>query len=96
MIGDRGRFSLDGSKSAFLQIRLRLKLSRRQFGRIVHVDEDTVGAWERGKYAPRLSIAQIKAFTKLLTSLGLTWDDIPDNVGPPLPPVEENKDTNQE
>lgn len=96
MIGDRGRFSLNVNQSAFLQIRLRLRLSRRQFGRIVSVDEDTVGAWERGKYAPRLSIAQIKAFTKLLTSLGLTWDDIPDDVGPPPPPPEENKDTNQE
>ena len=96
MIGDQGRFLLDSDKSAFLQNRLRLKLSRRQFGSIVFVDEDTVGAWERGKYAPRLSIAQIKAFTKLLTSLGLTWDDIPDNVGPPVLPPEENKDTKQE
>lgn len=96
MIGDRGRFWLTSDKSAFLQIRLKLRLSRRKFGDIVGVNEDTVGAWENGKYAPRLSIAQIKAFTKLLTSLGLTWDDIPDNVGPPITPLDEKKDTSEQ
>ena len=83
MISEKRGFSLDNNESAFLQVRLALGLSRREFGAVLGVDQDTVSTWERGKRAPLLNIWQIKVMDKMLTDLGLSWQDIPDHVGTP-------------
>lgn len=93
MISEKRRFSLTSNESAFLQIRLALGLSRREFGDIIGVDQDTVSMWERGKRSPWLSIWQIKALDRVLADLGLTWQDMPDNVGDPTVAASEPKRT---
>lgn len=83
MISENRGFSLRPDLSVFLQIREGLGLSRREFGDVIGVDQDTVSAWERGKTNPWLAIWQIKMLDRMLEDLGLTWQDLPDNIGPP-------------
>ena len=95
MISENCRFSLRSDVSVFLQIREALGLSRREFGDVIGVDQDTVSAWERGKTSPWLAIWQIKMLDRMLADLGLTWQDLPDNVGPPEVPEKQYKRTRQ-
>lgn len=83
MISENRGFSLRSDLSVFIQIREALGLSRREFGDVIGVDQDTIGAWERGKTSPWLAIWQIKMLDIMLKDLGLTWQDLPDNIGPP-------------
>lgn len=95
MISENQRFSLRPDLSVFLQIREGLGLTRREFGDVIGVDQDTVSAWERGKASPWLAIWQIKMLDRMLEDLGLTWRDLPDNVGPPNVPEKQYKRTRQ-
>lgn len=93
MISESATFSLDPSVSAFLQIREALKMSRKQFGQQLGVNEDTVGKWERSKVNILLSVSQIKQLDLYLQQLGITWQDLPDHLGDPnvLPPKDNRR-----
>lgn len=93
MLNDSDKFEIKSNSSAFLQIREFLKMSRRQFGEYIGANEDTIGNWERGTTTPWLSIPQIKRLNKLLLQAGVTWDDLPDNVGDPSKPPKQYKRT---
>ena len=78
--------------SPLKRLRLHAGLSQSELARLLSVDGMTItdraiSAWERGDYQPHLPIAQVKALCK---ALGVTLDQMPDNLGPPIKPSASN------
>ena len=61
-------------------IRTKLKMNQTQFAQALKVRRETVSDWERGVYKPALSIEQIKVLGKLLGQVGLTFEDLPNDL----------------
>lgn len=63
-------------------IRKKLGMTQTQFGHELGTDKDTVSRWERGTHTATFTVKQIKTFTRLLASIEMTWDDLPDSLEP--------------
>ncbi len=83
-------FSLDSSRPVLLQIRKGLWLTRYQFADKLYTTYASIYAWEHGRSRPILSLAQIKVLDEMLKTLGISWQDLPDNWFPDN--WEENED----
>jgi transcriptional regulator with XRE-family HTH domain len=69
--------------SPLRQIRERLKLSRETFAmHLGDVTASTIYRWESGVYQPAFTMRQLRNLQNLLTTLDMTIDDLPDELGP--------------
>ena len=68
-----------------VQLRDRLSLSQEDLARLLDVSVFQVSRWERGESKFKLDIRQYKKFASLLKSVGLSINDIPDDVTEDLP-----------
>lgn len=68
-------------ESVLKAIREQLGYSQQELAYRLGVGVATLSRWERGKPA-LLTIAQVKALNKEIRQLGLTVDNLPDNLGP--------------
>ena len=57
-------------------------LSQEEFARRIGVSGQTVSRWERGIWNPQLTLPQIKALERELSSRQLRFQDLPDTFGP--------------
>ncbi|NEP17817.1 MAG: helix-turn-helix transcriptional regulator [Leptolyngbya sp. SIO4C1] len=57
-------------------------ISQEELARRIGVSSNTVSRWERGLWNPTLTIPQIKALEVQLHSVNLTFQDLPDSLGP--------------
>ena len=64
-------------------IREKLNMTQEQFAQTIGVGPVSVSRWENGASVPRLTIAQVKKLSALIQQLGITIDNLPDNIGPP-------------
>lgn len=68
------------NKLTLKELRKRLGLSQRTFAKALKVRQATISEWERGIYRPALSIEQIKTLEDMLSTVGLKFRDLPDDV----------------
>jgi DNA-binding transcriptional regulator YiaG len=73
---------IEEGDSALKVIRESLDMSQQEFASYIGVSTTSVSRWERGTSQMTLSLDQIRRFTELLRKLGMTLDNLPDNVGP--------------
>lgn len=64
-------------------IRDALGLSQQEFANRIGVAVATVSRWERGLSPATFTVPQMKALNQELRRIGLTIDNLPDNIGPP-------------
>lgn len=55
-------------------------LTQAELARRIGVSDRAVRGWEKGEYPPMLTISQIRA---LCRELSVTFDELPDDLGPP-------------
>lgn len=68
--------------SALKQIRQALgNISQEEFARRIGTTVKSVYRWERGDVKPTFNIDQIKRFQQELESIGLTFHDLPNDLG---------------
>jgi|GEM_PF-561493 len=65
-------------------IRESLEMSQEQFAREMGCSVSSINRWERGKGSPALSIPQIKQFNRLLRRIGMTVENLPDDITSPV------------
>lgn len=70
----------DGQESPLKKLRLKVGLTQAELARRIGVSDRAVRGWEKGEYPPSLTIPQIRA---LCRELGVSFDDLPDQFGPP-------------
>ncbi len=77
----------DKGVSPLKQLRIKAGLTQVELARLIPdktrtktLTQQIVSAWEKGKYEPELTIRQIKA---LCRALGVTFDELPEDFGPP-------------
>ena len=66
-------------ESPLKRLRLKMGLTQAELARRIGVSDRAVRAWEKGEYPPMLSIPQVRA---LCRELHVTFDELPDNLGP--------------
>jgi DNA-binding XRE family transcriptional regulator len=73
--------------SPLKQLRIQAGLTQVELAKLIPdktrtktLTQQIVSAWEKGKYEPELTIRQIKA---LCRALGVTFDELPEDFGPP-------------
>ncbi|UNU24047.1 helix-turn-helix transcriptional regulator [Microcoleus vaginatus] len=57
-----------------------LEMSQEDLARELGVSSQTISRWELGKNVPTFTLKQMKAFEKLLASIGRSIGDLPDNL----------------
>lgn len=62
-------------------IRVKLGLTQEQLAREIGVTSVTISRWERGVAPATFTVPQIKAFSRLLARIGMTVDNLPDDLG---------------
>ncbi|MFB8790094.1 MAG: helix-turn-helix transcriptional regulator [Potamolinea sp.] len=67
-------------ESPLKRLRLQMGLTQAELARRIGVSDRAVRGWEKGEYPPTLTISQIRA---LCRELGVTFDELPDDLGPP-------------
>lgn len=67
------------------QLRFRLGLSQEELSVMLGVSVFQVSRWERGETQFTLTIKQFKKLVELMKSVGLTLNDLPDDVFEELP-----------
>jgi putative transcriptional regulator len=77
----------DQGVSPLKQLRIKAGLTQVELARLIPdktrtktLTQQIVSAWEKGKYEPELTIRQIRA---LCRALGVTFDELPEDFGPP-------------
>jgi DNA-binding XRE family transcriptional regulator len=77
----------DEGVSPLKQLRIKAGLTQVELARLIPdktrtktLTQQIVSAWEKGKYEPELTIRQIRA---LCRALGVTFDELPEDFGPP-------------
>ena len=77
----------DEGVSPLKQLRIKARLTQVELARLIPdktrtktLTQQIVSAWEKGKYEPELTIRQIRA---LCRALGVTFDELPEDFGPP-------------
>ena len=80
--------NLQPGESPLKTIREALGYSQQEFAVKIGVAVTTISRWERGLSPATFTVPQIKAFNRELRTLGLTVDNLPDDLGPP--PKNEN------
>ncbi|QCS50322.1 helix-turn-helix transcriptional regulator [Picosynechococcus sp. PCC 11901] len=68
------------NKLTLRELRKLLGLSQSRFADALGVSRGTISFWERGIYKPALSIEQIKTLEDMLSTIGLKFRDLPDDV----------------
>lgn len=63
----------------FVQLRKKLRKSQEEFAKMIGVSIRTLSAWENGASRPHLSPRQWKNLDLILTGMGLTVQDLPDD-----------------
>ena len=81
MISDFRQNGINPNIPFFPQFRDLLGLSRHEFADKLGVNYKTMGGWETWQSSPKLGIKQIRIMSDLLTDVGLTWYDVPDDFG---------------
>lgn len=83
----RKRQENDEGVSPLKQLRIKAGLTQVELARLIPdktrtktLTQQIVSAWEKGKYEPELTIRQIRA---LCRALGVTFDELPEDFGPP-------------
>jgi DNA-binding XRE family transcriptional regulator len=83
----RKRQKNDEGVSPLKQLRIKAGLTQVELARLIPdktrtktLTQQIVSAWEKGKYEPELTIRQIRA---LCRALGVTFDELPEDFGPP-------------
>lgn len=61
-------------------------LTQTELARRIGVSDRAVRGWEKGEHPPMLTISQIRA---LCRELGVTFDELPDDLGPPRSELKE-------
>jgi len=69
-----------GQESPLKKLRLKVGLTQAELARRIGVSDRAVRGWEKGEYPPSLTVPQIRA---LCRELGVSFDDLPDQFGPP-------------
>lgn len=75
------RFQFGTDVAPLQQIREALGLSRRKFGDLFDVTDETIRRWETGMNPIRWNWQQVKTFVEIATNLGIDLDSLPDNLG---------------
>lgn len=57
-------------------------ISQEELARRIKVAVVTVSRWERGVTPPTFTVVQMKALLREMESVGLTYKDLPDDLGP--------------
>ena len=60
------------------EVRKKLKLSQKDFGKRLLVSRQTVCSWENGQYEMTLNLLQMKVLDELLRQIGKSFKDLPD------------------
>ncbi|HEY9612473.1 helix-turn-helix transcriptional regulator [Allocoleopsis sp.] len=83
----RKRQENDEGVSPLKQLRIKAGLTQVELARLIPdktrtktLTQQIVSGWEKGKYEPELTIRQIRA---LCRALGVTFDELPEDFGPP-------------
>lgn len=66
-------------ESPLKRLRQQAGLTQTELARRIGVSDRAVRAWEKGEYAPTLTIPQIRA---LCRELQITFEELPDEFGP--------------
>lgn len=69
-------------ESPLKNFRIELGMSQEEFARAIGTTARTISRWEAGDTEPTFTVAQIKAFERLLASRGKTIQDLPDSFRP--------------
>ncbi len=69
-------------ESPLRKLRNELDMSQEEFARAIGSSGRTVSRWEAGDTEPRFTVAQMKAFERLLNSKGKSLQDLPDSFRP--------------
>lgn len=77
----------DRLQSPLMRFRILRGITQQQLADILEIDRKTVSNWETGKSVPTFTVPQIK---KLLKSLDITVEQLPDNFGPQAAPGQES------
>lgn len=85
MVKKRPNRELDGSESPLRNLRNELGMSQEEFGRSIGTTGRTISRWESGDSVATFTVAQMKAFDRLLQSKGKTIQDLPDDFAPQKP-----------
>jgi transcriptional regulator with XRE-family HTH domain len=67
-------------ESPLKRLRQQVGLTQAELARRIGVSDRAVRGWEKGEYPPTLTIPQIRA---LCRELGVAFDELPDDLGPP-------------
>jgi DNA-binding transcriptional regulator YiaG len=73
----------EGEESPLKALRRELDISQEEFGRILGISSRTIARWEAGTSVPTFTIAQVKAFLRLLQSHNKSIYDLPDDIAAP-------------
>jgi len=68
--------------SALKVIREALDMSQQEFASYIGVSTTSVSRWERGASPMTMTIKQTLKFMELLRRIGMTLDNLPDDMGP--------------
>lgn len=74
------KINLQEDESVLKQVRIALGLSQEQFAYKLGVTHGTISRWERGvRQTPKFSVPQIKNLVDVLSEVGLTVHDLPND-----------------
>lgn len=73
---------MQGGESALKAVREELGMSQQEFATKIGVSTTSISRWERGASEMSLTLEQIRRLEDLLSQLGMTLRNLPDNVGP--------------
>lgn len=85
MVKKRPDRELEGNESPLRNLRNELGMSQEEFGRYIGTTGRTISRWEAGDSVATFTVAQMKAFDRLLQSKGKTIQDLPDDFAPQKP-----------